>query len=660
MVKEKLENELGQITEYIRQGHHFLLSGGAGSGKTYTLVQIIRWIIETYPSSLIACITYTNAAVKEITQRVNHNNLVVSTIHDFLWDNIKNYQSELCKVVVKLLNTPDSGLRIANMDEVPDDFFCNREEPILMEYREYTNLKDGILSHDEVIIVANAMFREYPKLCDILKSRYPFIMIDEYQDTFPEVVEIMLVHLKQSDKKCIVGFFGDAMQCIYDKGIGNLNAYKFDVENGSIYEVKKVQNRRNPQSIIDLANKIRTDGLQQEPSTDEKAPNMKEGKIKKGKCLFIYTDKDNDVLSSVRTYLSEKRGWNFKNSEITKELNLTHNLIANKAGFKNLMEIYSGDPILKYVKSSKLKSCVLSNFSNSDIYGKTFGDILMMLREKGVSEKSYKATPTQQSYIDSHPLLYKAAQSYDFENLCHTFVDSSQLVDDQKQSEDENNKTGSKRSPLVKHLCKIEQAIRLYRDGNVCEFLKVTGYTKDYKDSFDRKIKSISDKKRLKESINSLQNTDNKTIREVIELANENNICMIDDKLLLYQEHCPYIYYRMMEVPYSEFINLYTYLEGQTPFSTQHKTKGTEFDNILVILDNGKWNNYNFDKLFTATNRKESVVSRTEKIFYVCCTRAKEQLAVFYHKPTTAVIDKAKEWFGKENIIDEQCLKDLE
>ena len=53
-------------------------------------------------------------------------------------------------------------------------------------------------------------------------------------------------------------------------------------------------------------------------------------------------------------------------------------------------------------------------------------------------------------------------------------------------------------------------------------------------------------------------------------------------------------------------------------------------------------------------------MSRTEKIFYVCCTRAKEQLAVFYHKPTTAVIDKAKEWFGKENIIDEQCLKDLE
>ena len=99
---------------------------------------------------------------------------------------------------------------------------------------------------------------------------------------------------------------------------------------------------------------------------------------------------------------------------------------------------------------------------------------------------------------------------------------------------------------------------------------------------------------------------------------------------------------------------LYKYLEGLTPFSTQHKTKGTEFDNVLVILDNGKWNNYNFEKLFTAAGDEISntVVKRTFKIFYVCCTRAKENLAVFYHKPSIAVLTKAKEWFGEENIIE--------
>jgi DNA helicase II / ATP-dependent DNA helicase PcrA len=34
----------------------------------------------------------------------------------------------------------------------------------------------------------------------------------------------------------------------------------------------------------------------------------------------------------------------------------------------------------------------------------------------------------------------------------------------------------------------------------------------------------------------------------------------------------------------------------------------------------------------------------------MCCTRAKEKLSVFYHNPNLAVIEKAKEWFGDENV----------
>lgn len=228
------------------------------------------------------------------------------------------------------------------------------------------------------------------------------------------------------------------------------------------------------------------------------------------------------------------------------------------------------------------------------------------------------------------------------------------MVDDKKQSEDEESKTGSKRSPLVKHLCKIEQAIRLFKEGNISEFLKVTGYTQSRYFGDDRKIKSKADKIKLNESINKLQNADNKTIKDMIELADKENICLIDDKVDNYKERYPYIYDRMMEVSYSEFVNLYDYLEGQTPFSTQHKTKGAEFDNVLVILDNGRWNNYNFEKLFTASidELQESVVQRTRKIFYVCCTRTKEKLAVYYHKPTAAVLAKARELFGIPNVME--------
>ena len=51
MAEERLKDELAQITEYIQQGHNFLLSGGAGSGKTYTLVEVVRWIIDVVFSS---------------------------------------------------------------------------------------------------------------------------------------------------------------------------------------------------------------------------------------------------------------------------------------------------------------------------------------------------------------------------------------------------------------------------------------------------------------------------------------------------------------------------------------------------------------------------------------------------------------------------------
>ena len=44
----------------------------------------------------IVCITYTNIAKDEIIERTEHNELIhVGTIHDFLWECIKKFQSEL-------------------------------------------------------------------------------------------------------------------------------------------------------------------------------------------------------------------------------------------------------------------------------------------------------------------------------------------------------------------------------------------------------------------------------------------------------------------------------------------------------------------------------------------------------------------------------------
>lgn len=92
MAEEQLEPEVEQIFELIRNDQNFLLSGGAGSGKTYSLVMVIKKAIKDNPTSKIACITYTNSAVKEIKDRINHTNLSVMTIHEFLWNTIKPFK----------------------------------------------------------------------------------------------------------------------------------------------------------------------------------------------------------------------------------------------------------------------------------------------------------------------------------------------------------------------------------------------------------------------------------------------------------------------------------------------------------------------------------------------------------------------------------------
>ncbi|MCM1138602.1 MAG: ATP-dependent helicase [Muribaculum sp.] len=633
--------ELKLIMQHVHDNHHFLLSGGAGSGKTYTLVQTIKQIISEHPTALIACITYTNAAVQEIENRVNHDNLRVSTIHDFLWSCICNFQNELRESIIDLINKEQLP-KVSNLDTpVDSSFFIKDENPLPIQYKEYSKIKEGIISHDEVIVISNYMFAKYPKLCHIVTGSYPFILIDEYQDTNPLVVEIFLDYFdKHSNRKYCVGFFGDSMQAIYDDGIGDLDKYKYPA--GHVYEVKKEQNRRSPKVVIDLANRIRLDGLKQHPSEDKTAPNMTDGQIKTGGALFLYTNMDYVPINCVRNYLIKNNGWNFDDIQTTKELNLTHNLISQKAGFHTLMEIHREDPIMKY--RNRVNSFVKTH--NIITEGYTFSQLISVLEHRFTDEKvrkQFSPTRAMQPFIESHKDLFASALSLNFDDFVNMYVNSDQLIDDKKQAEDENNRKGSKRSALIRHLMKIERCIHLYSRGDISAFLQVT----------EKKIRTLSDKQVIHEAINRLTNIGEKNVQEIIDLADELEIVKKDDSLERYSIGCSYVYDRVMQVPYREVQELYKYLEGLTPFSTQHKTKGSEFDNVLVILDNGNWNNYNFEKLFTATSEDlfTSAVRRSFKIFYVCCTRTKENLAVFYHKPSEAVLEKAIEWFGADNVV---------
>lgn len=641
MVAEKLaqeNDELYEILEHIKQGHDFLLSGGAGSGKTYSLVQVLQHISGLYPNAQIACITYTNAAAIEIKNRANIKNLRVSTIHDFLWDMIVQFQKEAKITLLELINNPECSIKNPNSDSPYQNTFENG-----IQYKEYLRIDRGEISHDEVLVLANGMFKKYPRLCDLLIDKFQLIFVDEYQDTSPLVIEILLEFIKQRKKKNIIGFFGDAMQSIYETGIGDIDSY---IESGVVYKVEKKQNRRNPQTVIDVANKIRTDGLVQTSSTDSSAPNMENGMIKQGSVKFLYST--NFDLGKVKMS-SWVNGWDFHDAQKTKELRLTHNLIADEAGFSNLMAVYDNDPIAKFKeafhKEAKNQSYVFSDEDSFDTVVKSMPWVYKRGNHKG---KSHLEVLLEDSTVK---VLYEHIKDWPYSKVKKIYLNKDNLIDD-KVAIDDVTIRDPKRDRLIQHLFKIQDLISLFENKEYNELIRRTSFS----------VQSIADKANLKKCMDDLKAKASESIEAVISYADSFKLCIADDKLKDFINNNDYLYWRVKDIPFQEFQNLYLYLEGYTPFSTQHKIKGLEFENVLIVLHNGGWNNYNFEYLFDAKiegtlnhSQKKSyprILRRTKKLFYVCCTRAKVNLIVYYPSPSPNVLEGATTLFGVENCVN--------
>lgn len=153
----------------------------------------------------MACITYTNVAADEIKERSPYSRLHVSTIHDFLWEEIKDYQKNLKQVLLKLIseNSEQSNRAISYTGENP----ISTDSFKVVQYQNYRDLENGIISHDDVLKLANCMFETYPMLSKILCDKYDYILIDEYQDTQESVIEIFLEFIKKSAEGLLcIGF----------------------------------------------------------------------------------------------------------------------------------------------------------------------------------------------------------------------------------------------------------------------------------------------------------------------------------------------------------------------------------------------------------------------------------------------------------------------
>ncbi len=598
------------ISNLIEQHKSFVLEAGAGSGKTYTLIQTINYLIEKKGAALklknqkVVCITYTNVAKNEIIERLEHNPMVlVSTIHEFLWECIKPYNKQL---IIEF-----DALNAIMHQEKPEKYQLNLKDRITrVEYndRSYSDFEDGKIGHDDLIVVSKNMFQNYKLLTTIIADKFPFILVDEYQDTAVETTDALINHLLSREKaKVLLGFYGDSYQKIYDTGVGSLETF---IKEEKITLVTKQENYRSSTNVINLLNKVRTNIKQIIPDSVEKLDGSvtfincdnypaqpKKGVVEFEKSIM---PQKNLNYEKVKTKL-EAEGWVFGDKSEDKILIIANSRVAERAGFSNLYRVYST----------------------------RFGE--------GANEALIKR-----------------------ENQFTSFFLGSL-----------DKKTSKERESGVEHLI----AFYLSEDYNsVMRFLRKGNSDQGASGILIRHEDKVAITNKLIELI-EIRKT--KTVGEVFNYVIENGLMAMPKSIIKYLEKIAVnpstiedpemksklerdisYYNDLIVLPYIEYTRLFKHTQNQTVFSTKHGTKGEEYRNVLVIIDDTSWKaKYNFQKFIDNSDESPDRLLRTKNLFYVSCSRAKENLVVLSLStmPLSAMA-VISNWFGGGTIASIDAL----
>lgn len=338
----------------------FSVIAGAGSGKTTSLVMALKHLRLTEGVRLrrddqkIVCITYTNRAAEVISDRLDRDDLyLVSTLHKFLWGLVKrftpNIREALCEHVIPAHierkmeddNGGQSKKAIAARDKIAslEADLEGLDGVNNFDYNDtnFSDYAEGVLNHDDVIDLAAYLIFENEILRRIIGQKYPYIFVDEAQDTFGNVVDA-LNKLCENEGFPIIGYFGDPMQQIYDKRAGN-----FCGPAGSV-TIKKEENFRCSCSVIEFLNAFRKD-IQQTPSG-------KNAGIKGSVLITLvraeapegprnrYTEEQIERASTRFDEALESWGWSGSGS--VKHLFLVRQMIARRLGFPELQKLFTG------------------------------------------------------------------------------------------------------------------------------------------------------------------------------------------------------------------------------------------------------------------------------------------------------------------------------
>lgn len=360
-MKKLLETKTDiEIRKCLDNKQCFSVIAGAGSGKTTSLVTALEHLRETEGARLrrddqkVVCITYTNRAVRVISDQLDWDDLfLVGTLHNFLWGVVKrltpNIREALRKHVIPAHiekkkeddNGGQSKKAVAAREKIAS-LEADLEGSDGVKSFDYidTNFSDyaeGDLNHDDVIDLAAYLISENEILRRIIGQKYPYIFVDEAQDTFGNVVDA-LNKLCEDEGLPFIGYFGDPMQQIYDKRAG-----RFGGPVGSI-TITKEENYRCSCKVIEFLNAFRKD-VHQVPAGKNadvdgsvlitlvraEAP---EGSRKR------YTEDQIERASAHFDKALEVWGWS--GNDKVKHLFLVRQMIARRQGFPELQKLFTG------------------------------------------------------------------------------------------------------------------------------------------------------------------------------------------------------------------------------------------------------------------------------------------------------------------------------
>lgn len=586
----------------------FFLFAGAGSGKTHSLVHLLKKIRDSIGKNLllrgknVAVITYTNAATDEIINRLDYSPIFhVSTIHSFVWDVIKYYQTDIkklyCGYIVKDMEALSKKLD-ETKSKTTKTYLSNVEKLKYQKERlvkaqtiekfvynpNGSNPEYNALKHAEVIKISAQMIIENKMLQQIIAQQYPILLIDESQDTKKELVDAFFEIQKNFANIFTLGLLGDQKQRIYADGKENIESI---IPAGWEKPVKSM-NYRSAKRIIQLANTIGKDiDIHAEQRSREGADN---GFVR----LFVVQQRDGInkdeveqiVMNTMSEYTQDEK-WKGEDADV-KILTLEHMMAARRLGFDSFFASFS--------KVSKYQMTFLQgSVSEIDFFTKEVLPIAKSIKEDGRI-----ALEILKKYS---PLLSRqnAEKPYELYLRCR------------------------EEAKKIAEIVNGNSTIRTVVDEIIKSQLLI-----------------VPD-----------------VVRQAYSLKPSDIEDTIEEELRAWVE--------VMDLPIDMVHKYDNYVNHRSRFDTHQGVKGLEFDRVMVIIDDSESKGFlfSYDKLFgvkdlsdrdkqNLSEGKETSIERTKRLFYVTCTRAKNSLAVvmYTNNPERVKTEAvSKKWFTENEIV---------